>query len=457
MNRPLIANAWNDRNMDVLRLVAGLQTKHNHYGDFGYPEDITFAQAYVMYERNGLARAGVEKTVGKTWQDNPFLQDHQRDGSAGPVKETPLEAQIRERFADLRIWQHLAEADRRSMVGAYSGVILRLADSKPFKDPVDTVPGGLNGLVEVIPAWEGQLSVSQYDTEETSPSYGQPLMFQFNEAAVGGDKTNPRSFMVHPDRVVIWSKDGTLNGRSALKPGYNALMDMEKVRGAGGEGFWKNAKSAPILEVEQGGNLTAVAKALGCTVDELVDLMNDQVGDWQRGFDQLLMLQGMKATTLAITLPSPEHFHAIALQEFAASVMCPLKILIGSQTGERASTEDAAEWAHTCMGRRTGQVIPNTLGLVRRLERFNILPAKPWHLEWTDLTESSMGEKIDRADKMADVNQKMKDTGEIVFTAEEIREVVDLEPLSDAEKYREPPEDDESGLLDDELPEDAQA
>jgi hypothetical protein len=165
----------------------------------------------------------------------------------------------------------------------------------------------------------------------------------------------------------------------------------------------------------------------------------------------------MKATTLAITLPSPEHFHAIALQEFAASMSCPLKILIGSQTGERASTEDSAEWSQTCMSRRTGQVIPNTMGLVRRLERFNILPAKPWHIEWTDLTESSMGEKIDRADKMADVNQKMKDTGEIVFTCEEIREVVDLEPLSDAEKYRELPEDDETGLLDDEPPEDAQA
>ena len=441
MNRPLIGNGWNDRSLTTLLQAAGL-TKHDHNSDFGYPVDVTFQLAYEMYERNGIALAGVEKTIGKTWQDAPFLQDHQRDGSVTGDAETPLEKTIRERFDDLRVWQNLAEADRRGMVGKYAGVILRLADNQPFAQPVTTVPGGLDGLVELIPAWEGQLTVSEWDTVETSETYGKPKMYAFNESAVG-KATNPRTFNVHPDRVLIWSRDGTVDGRSALKPGYNSLLDMEKIRGAGGEGFWKNAKSAPILQVAEGGDLTKVAKALNCTVDEIVDLMNDQVSDWQRGFDKLLMLQGMEAKTLGIVLPSPEHFFAIALQEFAASMSCPLKILIGSQTGERASTEDAQEWAHTNMARRTGQVIPNVMALVRRLERFNILPKKGWHLEWTDLTESSMGEKIDRAGKMADVNQKMKDTGEIVFTAEEIREVVDLEPLSDAEKYREETDDTE--------------
>ena len=77
-----------------------------------------------------------------------------------------------------------------------------------------------------------------------------------------------------------------------------------------------------------------------------------------------------------------------------------------------------------------------------------MIPEKDWFLSWTDLTETSMGEKIERADKMADVNQKMKDSGEIVFTHEEIRAAVDLEPLSDAEKrFDEVTEDDERAAL----------
>ncbi|MBC1183930.1 hypothetical protein HF680_14895 [Brevundimonas sp. WCHBH090558] len=143
--------------------------KHNHAADFGYPDQVSFELAFDAYCRNPLARAAVDKTVGKTWEDNPYLQEFQRDGTEGGDQgETGLEADIRQRFADLRIWQHLAECDRRSLVGCYSGLILRFADSKAFKEPVDTVSGGLMGLVEVIPAWEGQLTVSTWDTDEKS-------------------------------------------------------------------------------------------------------------------------------------------------------------------------------------------------------------------------------------------------------------------------------------------------
>lgn len=416
-------------------------TKHDHYKDFGYPEDLTFDQLYRMYLRNGVAHAAVEKTIDKSWQDEPFLLEKERDGSEGKDKEeTKLESDIRERFSDLRLWMHLSEADRRGMVGAYGGVILRLADSKRFAEPVDTVPGGLLGLVELVPFWEGQLTVSEWDNDETSASYGQPKMFQFNEAAVG-KTTNPRSFNVHPDRVILWSRDGTVHGRSSLEPGYNDLIDLEKIKGAGGEGFWKNAKSAPVLEVDKEARLAEMAKVMGVPVEEVADKMNEQVADWQAGFDQLLMVQGMEAKTLGITLPSPEHFWAAPLQSFAASMRMPVKILIGMQTGERASTEDAQEWSETIKSRRTRLVIPNIRILVQRLERFGVLPEKDWFIDWTDPTESSMSEKIDRTVKMADVNSKMQSSGEFVFTPEEIRAAADYEPLSEADKYRDDPED----------------
>lgn len=425
----------------------GSSPKHDHFKDFGYPEQLSFMNLYRMYCRNGVASAGVDKTILKTWQDNPFLLEKERDGSqGGGTKETTLEKQIRQRFDDLRLWTRLAEADRMSMVGKYAGVILRFADSKPFNQPVEKVPGGLDGLVEIIPAWEGQLQVSQWDTDETSETYGQPIMFQFNESAVDTNAKQPRNLTIHPDRVIVWSKDGTVNGSSALEPGYNALVDMEKVRGAGGEGFWKNAKSAPVLEIDKEAKVDVMAKQMGIKPEDLADKMNDQVADWNAGFDQLLMVMGMQAKTLNVTLPSPEHFYAIALQDFSASMSMPVKILVGMQTGERASQEDAAEWAQTNMSRRANQTVPNIMSLVNRLERVGILPEKDWYLDWTDLTEASIAEKIDRANKMADVNTKLKDSGEWGFTPEEIRMAAGYEPLSDAEKYVDDVTDEERGL-----------
>lgn len=423
----------------------GASPKHDHFADFGYPDHLTFEQLYRMYRRNGVAAAGVDKTIRKTWQDNPFLQEKERDGSQqGEADETTLEREIRQRFDDLRLWARLAEADRMSMVGGYAGVILRFADSKNFDQPVDRVPGGLGGIVEIIPAWEGQLQVSQWDTDERSETYGQPKMFQFSESAVDTSKKQPRNIVIHPDRVIVWSKDGSVNGLSALEPGYNALIDMEKVRGAGGEGFWKNAKSAPVLEIDKEAKIAEMAKAMGVPVEEIPDKMNEQVADWNAGFDQLLMIMGMQAKTLNVTLPSPEHFYAVALQDFAASMNIPVKILVGMQTGERASQEDADEWAQTNMSRRANQTVPNVMSLVNRLERVGILPERDWHLDWADLTEASMSEKIDRAYKMADTNAKLQSNGEWVFTPEEIRSVVGYEPLSDAEKLVDDTPDEEA-------------
>lgn len=416
--------------------------KHNHYSDFGWPERLTFEQLYTTYTRNALAKAAIKKTSRKVWQDHPFL----REAEEG-AKETEFEQEARRRFQKIRLWQNMAEADRRSMVGRYAGLVLRLADNKRFLEPVDRVNGGLDGLVEVIPAWEGQLRVSEWDVEELSDTYGQPKMFSFNEAAVveGGDaQGRNRSMEIHPDRVIIWSEDGTVHDRSALEAGYNDLLTLEKVAGSGGEGFWKNAKSAPVIEIDQEAKLAQMAQAMGVKESELVDAMNTQVEDWQKGFDKLLMLQGMEAKTLGVTLPIPEHFRLGPLENFAASVEIPVKVLVGMQTGERASKEDADEWSQTCMGRRSDSVIPNIMQFVSRLERFGILPERDWWLEWADLTESSMVEKIDRAGKMADINAKSaKNGGEMVYLNEEIRSVTGHEPLTDADLFV--PEDGDEG------------
>lgn len=428
------------RRLDVMFPGFFPQAKHNHYTDFGYPETLTFHQLHGMYLRNGIARAGVDKTILKTWQDAPFLLEEKRDGSEkGTKQETKLESDIRQRFDDLRIWPRLADADRMSLVGGYAGVLLGLRDGRRWNDPVDRVPGGLEGIAKIIPVWAGQLTVADWDTDPMSETYGDPTMYQFNESAVDDKKRNHRTFKVHPDRVVIWSKDETVHAGSMLEAGYNDLMDLEKIRGAGGEGFWKNAKSAPVLQVDKEAKISEMAKAMGVKPEDVADKMDEQVGDWQKGFDQLLMLQGMEAKTLQVTLPSPEHFWAAPLQSFAASIPIPLKILVGNQTGERASSEDNEEWAQTNMSRRANYVVPIIMAMVNRLEQFGILPAKDWHLDWPDLTEASMEEKIARADKMADVNKKMETGGEIVFTPEEIRKSVGYEPLSDADKFRDDP------------------
>lgn len=420
-----------------------VNAKHDLSFDFGYPTttELSFPYFYEMYKRNGIARALVDKTALKTWQDHPFLLEEE----ARVGDETELEKEIRQHFDDIRFWQQLQEADARSMVGKYAGVVFQLGDGQPYDQPVVRVPGGIRGVISVLPAWEGQLEANSWDTNPVSPNYGKPTMFRFNESSVDPEQGKVRSFMVHPDRVLVWSRDGTTFGDSKLEPCFNALIDLQKVRGAGGEGFWKNAKSQPILQASNDIDFAQLATMLGTDVGGIADALDEVIGKWSKGFDESLVLQGMEVKNLPVTLPQPEEFFTIALQEVAASWPIPNKVLVGMQTGERASTEDAREWAQTCMSRRANIVVPNIMDIVRRFERWGMLPERDWYLEWADLTAPTLEEKLTVGEKMAKINQAMFAMGEVVFTEDEIREIAGYDPLklapdSEIDDLNDPPE-----------------
>ena len=393
----------------------------NYAKDFGYPEFIGFHELYRAYSRHGLANAGVEKTILKTWQDSPNVWETEEP------QETALEAEIRQKLDDLRFWQKIIEADRRALVGGYSALILRYADDSPFSAPVDFVRGGLDGLIELIPVWAGQLTVARWNTDPRSPDYGKPLAFNFNEAEFEGARAQGRSFQIHPDRVFIWSADGGLHGRAMLEPGYNALLDLEKICGAGGEGFWKNSRGSLVIEFDKETDIQGIAASMGVTPEDLANKIGDQVEEFNNGFDSSFIAQGVKVSNVPVTLPSPEHFFAVALQMFAASISIPIKVLTGNQTGERASSEDNAEWNATNAARRRNVCAPNIRALLDRLEKAGILPERDWHVNWTDLTESSGAEKIERGSKMAEINAKQAAQGEPVYTVAEIREATGYE------------------------------
>lgn len=434
----MLANSFTPGQSFLRQYGANMNVKHDLEYDFGHPNrrtPIPFIESYYMWRRNGIARSLVERTGGKTWQELPMLLEREDEHD-----ETGLEVEVRKWFSDIRFWQVLHQADMRSMVGRYGGVVFRFADGGRFNEPVDTVPGGVEGLAGILPAWEGQLEPSAWDTDPMSPGYGTPTMFHFNESNVDPEDGKVRSFQVHPDRCYIWSTDRTTWGESKYEPCWNALMDLEKIRGAGGEGFWKNAKAQPVITAQTGDNapdFNQLAVMLGTDVAGLPDALDEVVAKWSKGFDVSLMLQGMDAKTLSVTLPSPEHFYNIALQEVSASWPIPQKVLVGMQTGERASTEDQREWAQINMSRRSNMVIPNIMDIIARFERVGVLPERDWYVDWSDLTAPTQGEKMDIVTKMADVNAKMAATGGPVFTDDEMRSIVDYEPLTGGEGFRE--------------------
>lgn len=433
----IIGNAF-DRGRSLLQRLFpwgyGMSSKHDYAKDYGWPDQLGFEQFYHLYTRSGLAAAAIDKTIAKTWQTMPALWESEKPA------ESPTEEAIRKHFAKKKIWRSMMEADRRSMVGEYAGAIILLRDGKPLSEPVDRLAKGIQTLAGIIPAWQGQLTVVDWDTVQTSETYGEPLSYQFDEQAVGNAQTTTGKSQVriHRDRVLIWSDDGTLNCLSALQPGYNDVSDAEKIKGAGGEGFWKSARGAPIVEAQQGTSIQDIMRGMGfSTPEEAKEALDKKADDFQSGFDKFLMMGGFSVKPLQITLPQPKEFWEPCVQAFAASLQIPFKILVGNITGERASTEDKAEWAETNMSRRENRVLPILHEFIDRLVMWGVLEAKDWTVGWTSLLEASPDDKLARAEKMSTINSQQSSLGEPVFLPDEIREEAGYKPTDEVEGFDE--------------------
>ena len=422
-----VNHALNDARMARARMglmapTMGLDNKrHSAWCEYGFPEQVTYENLYALYRRGGIAHGAVEKLVGKCWQTNPEIIEG--DDADESKDETAWEKKTKKVFTK-RLWRAFAEADRRRQVGRYAGILLHINDSRTWDQPV--VRG--KSLKKVTIAWAGSLTVSEWVTDQKSAGYGQPKQWKYVESLPSGG-TNQR--FVHPDRVFILG-DYSNDAIGFLEPGYNACVSLEKVEGGSGESFLKNAARQLNVNFEKEIDFNNLASLYGVSMDELQDKFNEVAGEMNRGNDVLMTTQGATVTPLVTAVADPSATYNVNLQTFAASVDIPVKVLVGMQTGERASTEDQKYFNARCQSRR-GDLSFEIEDFSDKLIDLKIIDAvSEKTVIWDDLNEQTGTEKLANAKTMAEINQTFQGSGENpAFSREEIRTAAGYENVDE--------------------------
>lgn len=412
---------------------------------YGYPENLAFADYYRLWQREGVAHGAVMRLNEKCWESDPDIIEGDPESRA--TAPTGWEKQFKLLAKRLKLWERFREADMRRLVGYYSGIILQIADNKAWDQPVGKASD--KQLVNLIPAWEGQLYVNEWVDDPSSVDFGKPKSFTYDEVRVddGSNQTaqNGRSLTIHPDRVVILGD--IRSGIPFLRAGYNACINLEKIVGGSGESFLKNSSRQLGINFDKEVDLSGIARAHGVDQGELQEIFDEVTKGMNAGIDQTVITQGATVTPLVANVPDPEPHFSIALQTFAASVRIPTKILVGHLTGERASTEDNRDFNKTGQGRRLAVLSADIEQLIGHLTRLGMLLSVESSVVWDNLTEPSLEEKLANVQKMVDANQKMLATGELVFSIEEMREVAGYEAVAPIEPLGEELPEDDPGLV----------
>lgn len=415
--KPNAVETWRDM---VGRAFSGSNytgdTLHQIGDDFGYPDQLEFDNYWNMYRRFGIAKSVIELPVNTSWKTPPTIK-------GSDVLEKDIDILIKK----FKMWQRAKGLDTRQRVGRYAGMYMRVRDSQMPDKPLDKL-NGLASLVEMMPLYESQLKITQTDQDVLSDNYGQPILYQYSGSVEGDRNENTNNVItIHASRIIPAAEgadSGWIYGVPALEAVYNSLMDLRKIAGAGGEGFYKNAAQSIVFELTDASSATQNAT--------LLSKFNDMADNFLRNrFRRSLWTPGLQAKVLESTLTNPKEFFMNSLADVAAGTTPPIPstVLIGQQTGERASTEDSKTFLAGVQSRRENFVTDMVASMIDWMMLYGILKLEDYEIEWDSLLERSEAEKIENANKMAETNNKVFLSGQSpVFSVEEMREAAGFDP-----------------------------
>ena len=161
---------------------------------------------------------------------------------------------------------------------------------------------------------------------------------------------------------------------------------MEKVVGGSAEAFWQQGFPGLHFDIQDEAEID----------DQPLAELQTQIEDYVHKMTRVLRTQGVDVSTLQAQVSDPSKVVSVMFDFLAGATGIPKRILVGSERGELASTQDETKWAKKIKWRRNQHA--NSLILdpfISRLIEYKILPKAPsgWEYVWPDTHAPSDAEK----------------------------------------------------------------
>lgn len=383
----------------------------------GYKAALCYADYKAYYERGDIAHRLVKAYPEATWSHPPTIEeDDEKDD------QTPFELAWDDIAMRLSVFAKLERADMLANLGQYSILLIGLRNQGDLQQPAGRVRSA-EDLLYLTPYSEELVEIASFDEQEDSPTFGKPLTYLVNMArrsqSAGRVATSLRRVPVHASRVLHVAEDlldDEVYGIPRLQPVLNKLDDLLKVVGGSAEMFWRDAKRRIALELREGYRLEAAEE----------DTITEEVSEYMHDLKDFIRVKGVDVKDLSGVVASPQDHFDVLLSVIAGTTGIPKRILMGSERGELASTQDERAWLQR-INRRQQQFAEQRM-LRPLIEQFILLgalpePAQPYSIVWDNLFALSEGEQAVVAMNVATAaNTLSPSMGERVISIPEYRE-----------------------------------
>lgn len=352
------------------------QGNRDLYSVLGYKKDLIFQDYMLTYRRGSLGKRIINAPVDATWFGDVGVYENQEE------EETEFEKKWKELNKKHHIIAKLNRFDKLVGMGQYATLLLGFNDGRGLPDPVE---GRVSDLIYLQPYHEGNCQIVEWEIDEKNPRYGRPNKYSIKLIRPGivGEYKESK---VHWTRVIHTAGECLENdvlGLPRMESCFNRLSDIDKLAGGSAEMFWQGALGGKAFSTKEGATLdTQTAAAMGEEIDEYI-----------HGLRRFMRLQNMDVQNLSPDLAtSPKDYLDIQLDLLSGDTGIPKRILVGSERGELASTQDESNWLTRIEQRRIQFAEPFIMRpVVDRLIEVGILPEPRdgYQVDWPDLWSMS--------------------------------------------------------------------
>lgn len=390
-----LASALVERARLAANLGKQFDGERDMYQVLGYPLNIAFNDYLGRYRRMDIARRVVNRPAEDTWRTQAKLLDGDRD------KDTPFLEGWKTLVAKKGVWRYLAQVDKLAGIGRFGVLLVGLVGGNKLSEPAEA--GSMRSPQDVLylrAFHEGDVTVELLDRDSTSERFGLPVSYSLTLGDTGQRE------QVHWTRVIHVAEDSfdEVYGTPRLETVYNRLSDLEKVVGGSAEATWKLMRKGFVLDVKPEYEMDPTTESA----------MLEQVEEFEHGLRRFMLTRGVTPSDLGSEVVDPKGLFEAILALIAGATGIPQRILLGSERGELASSQDEANWAAIVEARREQHAEPFILrAFVDRMVWLGVLPAPSaaYSVEWESLFQLTDKEKAEIARILAEALKILLDAG----------------------------------------------
>jgi hypothetical protein len=373
----------------------------NIFEALGYPQekDLDVVYFHNKFSRNEIANAIIARPAQETWSRNISVVETTKEVQ---VQDSILDAAFHNLNTDFGLLTRFSYLDQLAAIGQFSLLLYGLNDvntKADWKQPAI----GKRKLLYVKQVSQINAMIQTYETNAGNERYGLPLTYTVTlfKANGGTGDQSTEEIVVHHSRVLHVSHSSLTSeylGTPVLKPIINRILDLEKVLGGDAEMFWRGARPGYHAAAKDGYEMS----------DQAQTDLSQELDRYEHDLRRFINAQGVDIKALEQQIADPLGHIDAQLQAISAQTGIPKRILIGSERGELASSQDKGQWLTLIQRRMTGFAEAEVLRpFIKDMQRLGVLPEfKTFSIMWEDVFAPSELEKVEVGTKRADALQK---------------------------------------------------